>query len=267
MNDNSRLFCGIDIGSLSSDGVVIDENQTIVAHHIEATGVSGVKASEKVLHQLCLSANCNPEDIDFTVSTGYGRERVPFTGKAITEITCHARGANYWNPQTTIVIDIGGQDSKVIRIDKSGRVVDFAMNDRCAAGTGRFLEVMARALEVELIELGERSTRAKASCQISSICTVFAESEVVSLLAQGHPINTIIRGLHEAIARRTIGLLQRVRPLPSDAITISGGVAHNSGVVEELEKIVKMKIFKPAEPQITGALGAAIIAREDYFKQ
>ena len=178
----------------------------------------------------------------------------------ITEITCHARGAFFVHPETRTVIDIGGQDSKVIRLDGQGRNVDFQMNDKCAAGTGRFLEVMAHALEVKLEDLGGLSLSAPRTIQISSMCTVFAESEVVSLIAENQPKEVIIRGLHDAIADRILGLVRRVGV--EEKVTLTGGVAKNEGVVRALEERLAVKLFVPPEPQIIGALGAALLARE-----
>jgi predicted CoA-substrate-specific enzyme activase len=178
----------------------------------------------------------------------------------ITEITCHARGAFFVHPETRTVIDIGGQDSKVIRLDGQGRNVDFQMNDKCAAGTGRFLEVMAHALEVNLEDLGGLSLSAQRTIQISSMCTVFAESEVVSLIAENQPKEVIIRGLHDAIADRILGLVRRVGV--EEKVTLTGGVAKNEGVVRALEERLAVRLFVPPEPQIIGALGAALLARE-----
>jgi len=193
------------------------------------------------------------------VTTGYGRSSFPLAHKMITEITCHARGAFYICPETRTVIDIGGQDSKVIRLDKQGRNVDFQMNDKCAAGTGRFLEVMARALEVRLEDLGRLSRSAQRTIKISSMCTVFAESEVVSLIADNQPKEVIIRGLHDAIADRILGMVRRVGV--EEKVTLTGGVAKNEGVVLALEERLGVKVFVPPEPQIIGALGAALLAR------
>ena len=194
------------------------------------------------------------------VATGYGRIAVPFASKKVTEITCHARGAYHLFPQTRTVIDIGGQDSKVIRLGKDGRVVDFVMNDKCAAGTGRFLEVMARALEVSLEDMGRLSDLARERLTISSMCTVFAESEVVSLIAEGHPKEDIIRGLHDAVSERVAGMAERVGL--ENGVTMTGGVAKNAGVVRSLEERLGVKISRPEEPQIVGALGAALIAAD-----
>jgi predicted CoA-substrate-specific enzyme activase len=177
----------------------------------------------------------------------------------ITEITCHARGAFFVHPKTRTVIDIGGQDSKVIRLDREGRNVDFQMNDKCAAGTGRFLEVMAHALEVKVEDLGKLSLSAPRTIKISSMCTVFAESEVVSLIAENQPKEVIVRGLHDSIADRIIGMVNRVGC--EEDVTLTGGVAKNEGVVHSLEEKLGIRLFLPPEPQVIGALGAALLAQ------
>ncbi|HHX86733.1 MAG TPA: 2-hydroxyglutaryl-CoA dehydratase, partial [Firmicutes bacterium] len=183
---------------------------------------------------------------------------VPFANKQVTEITCHGKGAHFLFPAARTVIDIGGQDSKVIRLSDLGSVVDFAMNEKCAAGTGRFLEVMAQALEVKLEDMAQIARKALRSVSISSMCTVFAESEVVSLIAEGTPREEIIRGLHQAVADRTSGLVHRVGL--EKQVVMTGGVAKNAGAVHCLEEKLKVKIVVPEEPQITGALGAALVA-------
>jgi predicted CoA-substrate-specific enzyme activase len=205
-------------------------------------------------------AKIQKEELLGIVTTGYGRASFPLADKRITEITCHARGAFFVHPETRTVIDIGGQDSKVIRLDGQGRNVDFQMNDKCAAGTGRFLEVMAHALEVNLEDLGRLSRSATRTIQISSTCTVFAESEVVSLIAENQPKEVIIRGLHDAIADRLLGLVHRLGI--EEQVALTGGVAKNEGVVHALEERLGVKLFVPPEPQIIGALGAALVARD-----
>jgi predicted CoA-substrate-specific enzyme activase len=197
------------------------------------------------------------------VATGYGRERVGERIPAVTEITCHARGVRARSPGTRILIDIGGQDSKAILLDGDGRVVDFAMNDKCAAGTGRFLEAMARALQVDVGELGDLDRGARDGLPLSSVCTVFAESEVVSLIARGTAVPEIVGGLNRAIASRTVSLVKQVALAYADLpVALSGGVARNGGVVRALRAALGREIAVPAEPDTVGALGAALIARE-----
>ncbi len=207
-----------------------------------------------------LPAGIRNDDVSGLISTGYGREQVEGRLKSITEISCHARGACFLFPKTNLILDIGGQDSKAIRVNGNGQVMDFAMNDKCAAGTGRFFEVMARALEIDLDDMGELAARSKKRLTISSMCTVFAESEVVSLVARGEHVEDIITGLCRAVAERTRALAQRVGVSPE--VTMTGGVAKNLGVVRALEELLGYEFNIPEEPQIVGALGAALFARE-----
>ncbi|HHT9130729.1 MAG TPA: 2-hydroxyacyl-CoA dehydratase, partial [Candidatus Brocadiaceae bacterium] len=193
-------------------------------------------------------------------ATGYGRIKVPFANEVVTEITCHAKGANYYFPKARTIIDIGGQDSKVIKVDARGNVLDFVMNDKCAAGTGRFLEVMARTVEIDLEDMGQISLSGKDNVSISSLCTVFAESEVVSLIGADHKTADICRALHISIAKRITAQVKRIGL--EEEIVMTGGVAKNIGVVTELEKNLGCKIKISEEPQINGALGAALIALE-----
>ena len=251
---------GIDIGSLTAE-VVIMEKERILSYVIRPTGSNSKKAAEVALEEALSKAALKSTDLKKVVATGYGRIRIDFADQRITEITCHGRGAYYWDPTVRTVIDIGGQDSKVIRLAEYGRVIDFAMNDKCSAGTGRFLEVMAQALEVELDQLASISNSASNAISISSMCTVFAESEVVSLIAQGLPREDIARGLHQSIADRTAGLVHRVGL--EEKVMMTGGVALNSAVVAALNEKLKTKIIVPSVPQIAGALGAALLAQED----
>jgi predicted CoA-substrate-specific enzyme activase len=249
------IVAGIDIGSLSSEAVILRDGE-IMSYSILPTGADTQKAVRMCMREALERANLKFEDLAATVATGYGRINVPFATKTVTEITCHARGAHRLFPGTRTVIDMGGQDSKVISIDAEGRVLDFVMNDKCAAGTGRFLEVMAGALEVDLEEMGKRSARARNGVIISSMCTVFAESEVISLIAAGCSKNDIIRGLHEAISKRIFTMAGKLRV--EGPITMTGGVAKNRGIVDALGRMLKSRIQLPEEPQIVGALGAAL---------
>jgi predicted CoA-substrate-specific enzyme activase len=252
------IVAGMDIGSITAETVILQDNQ-MLSSSIVPTGANSRTAAERSLTAALKQASLRQEDLAAIVTTGYGRASFPSATKMITEITCHARGAFFVYPETRTVIDIGGQDSKVIRLDKQGRNVDFQMNDKCAAGTGRFLEVMARALEVKLEDLGRLSRSAQRTIKISSMCTVFAESEVVSLIAENQPQEVIIRGLHDAIADRILGMVRRVGV--EEKVTLTGGVAKNEGVVLALEERLGVKVFVPPEPQIIGALGAALLAR------
>ncbi|NPV54991.1 MAG: 2-hydroxyglutaryl-CoA dehydratase [Firmicutes bacterium] len=255
------IAAGVDIGSLSAKAVLLNVDRgQILGYSIMPTGASSRDVAERVLAEAARRAGVDVGKVGRVVATGYGRIAVPFADRKVTEITCHARGAYHLFPRTRTVIDIGGQDSKVIRIGKDGRVVDFVMNDKCAAGTGRFLEVMARALEVNLEDMGRLSGLARERLAISSMCTVFAESEVISLIAEGRPKEDIIRGLHDAVSERVAGMAERVGL--EDSITMTGGVAKNDGVVRSLEERLGVKISRPEEPQIVGALGAALIAAD-----
>jgi (R)-2-hydroxyacyl-CoA dehydratese activating ATPase len=262
----NMYFLGIDIGSLSCDAVLIDDDKNIISSSILPTGVKNIEAIARVKKSVLESSGLMVENIQSIVATGYGRNRVPGRNSAVTEITCHAKGIRHLIPETRILIDIGGQDSKAIFLDESGKVADFAMNDKCAAGTGRFLEAMARALEVEVDELGGLDCEATGDIVLSSMCTVFAESEVVSLIADGTDQKEIAKGLNKAIASRTNSLVKRVnRNLDGLTISMSGGVARNLGVVKAIAQSLGIdQLNIPDEPDLVGALGAALIALERY---
>ncbi len=251
---------GIDVGSLTAE-VVLFENGKVIHYVIMPTGANSKTAAEKAIDTALEAVSLKRSDLEYVVATGYGRVSIEFADKRITEITCHGRGAYFINPKVRTVIDIGGQDSKVISLGETGKILDFVMNDKCAAGTGRFLEVMAQALEVELSGLADLSDRAQKTVSISSMCTVFAESEVVSLIARGLPPEDIARGLHQSIADRTAGMVKRVGL--EEAVMITGGVAKNGAVVRALSEKLKTDIIVPDEPQIAGALGAALLASEE----
>ncbi|MBI5420458.1 MAG: 2-hydroxyglutaryl-CoA dehydratase [Deltaproteobacteria bacterium] len=254
------LYAGIDVGSLSTDAVLLDAKGKVAGYAIVATGASTRKASEEAMSLALSRARGAATDIAITVATGYGREMVPFADMKVTEITCHARGARHLFPGAATVLDIGGQDSKVIRLTRDGKVADFAMNDKCAAGTGRFLEVMARTLEMDLEEMGPRSLASRKALSVSSMCTVFAESEVVSLIASGASPEDIAWGIHLAIANRIAALAERVGC--ADPAVMTGGVAKNPAARKALEERFGIPLLVPEEPQLAGALGAALIARE-----
>ena len=251
-------YAGIDVGSLTTDTVILDTRRRIVAYDISPTGANSKVAGESSFRHALDRAEISVKQIACAVSTGYGRVSLEFADKAVTEITCHGRGAYHLFPDTRTIVDIGGQDSKVIKLGSGGKVVDFSMNDKCAAGTGRFLEVMAKALEVDLEEMGLLSMRSTEQIAISSMCTVFAESEVISLVAQAKPKEDIINGIHKSICNRISSLMDRVGIEPE--VTMTGGVAKNTGIVENIRQKVDGRINVPEEPQIVGALGAALIA-------
>jgi predicted CoA-substrate-specific enzyme activase len=254
-----NYFSGIDVGALSTEAVILDEGGKISGYSIVETGANSTEAAEEAFDKALLAAGIRRNAVGSTVATGYGRISVPLAKKRVTEISCHAIGAQYLFPDTGTVIDIGGQDSKVIRIGDSGKVLDFTMNDKCAAGTGRFLEVMAAKLRVPLEEMGELSLHTETEAHISSVCTVFAESEVVSLVAKNHPKEEIIRGLHRAIVNRVWSMVKAIGVYGE--VTMTGGVAKNRGVVTLMEEKLGKPIRVYSEPQIVGALGAALFAQ------
>ena len=248
---------GVDIGSLTAKAVILD-GERMLASSLVMTGHNSRVAGRRALDLACKDAGIEEGDLASIVSTGYGRLAVDFASEQVTEITCHARGAHHLHPEVRTVIDLGGQDSKAIAVGPNGKVVDFVMNDKCAAGTGRFLEVMAQALEIELDELGDISLESESPAPISSVCTVFAESEVVSRVAEGVSKVDIVAGIHQAIASRVYAMSARI-PV-EERVVMTGGVARNSGVVRALEERFETDLLVPEMPQHVGALGAAIIA-------
>jgi predicted CoA-substrate-specific enzyme activase len=259
------LYLGVDIGSLSCDAALIDADGRLVAWSVVPTGARNIQAIARARKEVLAAAGANPADVASIMATGYGRDRVEGRAGAVTEITCHARGIRALAPETDLLVDIGGQDSKTVRLDRDGMVVEFAMNDKCAAGTGRFLEAMARALEVDVDQLGDLEDGARGHVTLSSMCTVFAESEVVSLIADGTEVREILRGFHRAIASRTLLLVKRVARDPTGLrVAMSGGVARNRGVVRALGELLDTEVVVPPEPDIVGALGAALIARDRH---
>jgi predicted CoA-substrate-specific enzyme activase len=254
------ITAGTDIGSLSVESVIFEWERGMFGYSIVLTGPDSRKSSEDSLEQALGSAKVQRADLAYIIATGCGRGISGFANESITEITCLGRGVHHLFPDCRTIIDIGGQDTKVINIDAKGRVIGFDMNDKCAAGTGRFLEVMAMALNVNLQEMGERSLRFREDIEISSLCTVFAESEVVSLVSEGREVEDILHALSKAVADRTVSLLERVRP--AGKIAMTGGVAKNVGVVRAIEERLGQSMMVYHEPQIVGALGAALIASE-----
>lgn len=251
-------YVGIDIGSISTETVILDGERRMVSYDISATGADSRISGEQSCARAMERSGVSEENIRFVVATGYGRISVPIANKTVTEITCHAAGARHLFPKTRTILDIGGQDSKVIKLDEDGRVMDFEMNDKCAAGTGRILEVMARTLEVELDEMGPLSLKSTQLTPISSMCTVFAESEVISLVAQSKPKQDILNSIHHSICARIAAMLDRIGL--EGQLTMTGGVAKNAAVVEHIRSQMGMDPNVPDEPQIVGALGAALIA-------
>ena len=253
-------FAGIDSGSTSTDVVILDKDQNIVTGIILPTGAGAAIGAERALEEALKDAGLQREDIDAMVTTGYGRTAISDGDKSITEITCHARGAHFLNPEVRTVIDIGGQDSKVIRLDENGAVANFVMNDKCAAGTGRFLEMMARTMEMSLDDMGKAGLSYKEGITISSMCTVFAESEVVSLIAQNKATDDIVHGLNKAVASKTAALAKRVGG--EERYMMTGGVSKNQGLVKTLEEKLGTTLVISDKAQLCGALGAALFAKD-----
>lgn len=253
-------FAGIDSGSTSTDVVILDRDKQMVTGVILPTGAGAAVGAERALEQALEQAGLQREDIDAIVTTGYGRTAIQDGDKSITEITCHARGAHYLDPSVRTVIDIGGQDSKVIRLDENGAVENFVMNDKCAAGTGRFLEMMARTMEMDLNEMSKAGLHYKEDITISSMCTVFAESEVVSLIAQNKPTDDIVHGLNKAVASKTAALAKRVGG--EERYMMTGGVSKNQGLVKTLEEKLGTTLVVSDKAQLCGALGAALFAMD-----
>ena len=263
MEGKNRMYVlGIDSGSTSTNAVIMDQDRKMKAFSVVRTGAKSGESAEKVLEDVLEKAGLSREDISWIVSTGYGRVSIPFADENVTEISCHGKGAHYFNPQIRTILDIGGQDSKAIKLSENGEVKDFVMNDKCAAGTGRFLEMIARTLEVSLDELGAIALTSTEEIEITSMCSVFAESEVISLIANNKEKNDISNGVCNAIAGKAYGLLRRVGLEPGFMMT--GGVAKNPGVVREEEKKLGEKLYICEEPEIVGATGAALYALEQY---
>jgi predicted CoA-substrate-specific enzyme activase len=256
-----QYFAGVDIGSRMTKVVIMDE--AVLTSYVVSTSPEQRKLANKVMEEALAQAKLSFDDLAYVVATGYGRMNVPFADKQVTEITCHARGIGHLMPSVKTVIDIGGQDSKGIKLD-SGRVVDFVMNDKCAAGTGRFLELMAEGLGVKLEDIGELSLTAKNKAVISSTCTVFAAQEAVTELSRGVPVEELLAGLHEAIAARIYGMVVRLKV--EREIAVTGGGAKNIGLVRALEEKFGCPVLIPPEPLVTGAIGAALLGRDAVQK-
>jgi len=250
------ITLGLDIGSVAAKGVLLTPEAKWQA--LVPTGWSPRAAGQQLIETLTKEARLERSGIDAIVATGYGRISIPEADKAITEITCHAKGLSSLLPQVRTIIDIGGQDSKVIRLNDGGRVIDFAMNDKCAAGTGRFLQVMAQVLGMDVSDLSDAEDP-EATVSINSMCTVFAESEIIGHLAQGKSRGGLIAGLHESVAKRVAAMAARIGVVGPVAFT--GGVAKNRGIRRALEAELKVPLLCPEDCQFTGALGAALLAR------
>ncbi|NME83457.1 acyl-CoA dehydratase activase [Clostridium sp. SM-530-WT-3G] len=261
MNNGKVYVLGVDSGSTSTNAVIMDGDRNIVVSHVVRTGAKSKESARKVLDEVLEKANLKREDLSLIISTGYGRVSIDYADKGVTEISCHGRGAHYLNPEIRTIIDIGGQDSKVIKLNDKGEVTDFAMNDKCAAGTGRFLEMMARTLEINIKEMGPEALKWKEDISISSMCSVFAESEVISLIAENKEKCDIIHALCASIASKTNSLLNRVGR--ESKFMMTGGVAQNIGVVKAIEDKIGEELFISKEPEIVGAIGAALYALDE----
>ena len=254
----ATYFAGIDVGSTMTKAVIL--NDGIIASIIGPTGPEHRRLANKVMEEALNRADISFRVITYIVSTGYGRINVPFADKQFTEITCHAKGVATLFPQAKTIIDIGGQDVKGIKIDASGKAIDFVMNDKCAAGTGRFIEVVADTLGVPLDKVGDLSLQSRSPAKISNICTIWAQQEVAASLAEGVPIFDLLAGVHQSLADRIIRMVNRLRV--EEAIIVTGGGGKNKGLLKALSQQLGHEVFVPEEPLITGALGAALLGKE-----
>ena len=260
MSKTATFVVGLDSGSTSTNAVVMNEAREIVASVVIRTGAKAGASAERAYREVLERAGITPDQIACTIATGYGRVSIPFADENVTEISCHGRGAHYFNPAVRTILDIGGQDSKAIHVNAAGEVTDFAMNDKCAAGTGRFLEMIARSLEISLDELGPAALESKKRLEIASMCSVFAESEVISLIANNEEKPDIAAGVCRAVAGKAYSLMRRVGL--EGAYMMTGGVAQNPGVASAVEELIGEKLFICEDPEIVGATGAALLALE-----
>lgn len=249
---------GVDVGSTQTKTIIIDEHRRIVGRSLTDTGANVMRAAESAFQQALGDGGIREEEVEYVVGTGYGRYKVTFGNTQVTEISCHGRGAVHMFPRTRTVLDMGGQDTKAISVSQSGEIQDFCMNDKCAAGTGRFLDAASSALDIPLGDLGPTALRGERPVKISTTCTVFAESEVLSWLGKGKKIEDILLGVHESIASRSVGLLRRVGI--HEEVTFTGGVARNVAMVETINRRIDGQVNVGGESHFIGALGAALFA-------
>ncbi len=252
-------FAGIDLGSTMTKIAVLDEDGQVIASVVSHTGAEHRRLANRVMEEALVKTGLSIEDMSFIMATGYGRINVPFADRQITELTCHARGIASLFPNVSLAIDVGGQDAKGLKI-RNGKLVDFVMSDKCAAGTGRFLEVIADALGIKVEDLGSISLGSTQKVLVSSTCTVFAQQEVVNHLSGGVPLEDVVAGLHDAIASRVARMVRRLKVQPD--VVFTGGVAKNTGVVRALEQSLGHKVFVPEEPLLSGAIGAALVGKD-----
>ena len=255
-----RYGVGVDVGSTQTKALLLDEEHRIVARSLVDTGAYLVRAAERAYEKALAEAGVGRGDVGYVIGTGYGRFKVAFGDGQVTEISCHAKGAWALFPNTRTVIDIGGQDTKAIKVSDRGEVLDFAMNDKCAAGSGRFLTNSAEALGMEVGAIGECSLEAKTPVRLSTVCTIFVETDILSYLAQGKKVEDILAGVHGAIGSRTVALVRRVGSEPE--VTFTGGVSLNIGMVRSIEEKLDLRLNVSGDSHYTGALGAAIFAME-----
>jgi len=258
----TEYFAGIDIGSTMTKAVILQGG--MIASVIGPTGPEQRRLANKVMEEALHKAGLSFDAVTYIVSTGYGRINVPFADKQVTEISCHARGVSSLFPHARTIVDIGGQDSKAITVDAHGRVTNFIMNDKCAAGSGRFVEVIADTVGLKLEQMGDLSLRSTHPAQISSICTIWAQQEVASRLAEGIPVPDLIAGVHRSLADRVARMVKRLK-LQKEVI-LTGGGGKNKGLVKALSEQLDCEILVPQEPLITGALGAALLGKDLYEK-
>jgi predicted CoA-substrate-specific enzyme activase len=253
-------FAGIDIGSTMTKVVILNDAK-VIASVIGNTGPEHRKLANRIMEEALSIAGLQLDDITCIVATGYGRINVPFADRQVTEISCHAKGVQSFFPAAKTIIDVGGQDCKGIKLNH-GKIIDFVMNDKCAAGAGRFLEMMAESLGIKLEDMGKLSLTAKNEVAIASTCTVFAEQEVITKLGEGAALADIVAGIHKSITTRIIGLVNRIK-IEQDVV-LTGGVARNIGLIKALETKLGYPVKIPPEPMLTGAIGAAILANEIF---
>ncbi|HMK76356.1 MAG TPA: acyl-CoA dehydratase activase [Thermodesulfobacteriota bacterium] len=254
----TSYFAGIDVGSTMTKAVILSKG--VIASIIGSTGPEQRRLANKVMEEALSRAALSLEAITYIVSTGYGRINVPFADRQFTEISCHAKGIVGLFPHVKTIIDIGGQDIKAIKIDTAGKTTDFVMNDKCAAGSGRFIEVIADTLGVPLDKVGDLSLQSKNRVQINNICTIWAQQEVADSLAQGTPISDLLAGVHHSLADRICGMVNRLRV--EEPVVVTGGGAKNRGLLRTLSEQLGHEVLVPEEPLITGALGAALLGKE-----
>jgi (R)-2-hydroxyacyl-CoA dehydratese activating ATPase len=249
---------GVDVGSTQTKAVIIDEVRRIVGRSLTETGSNVMRAAEAAFQQARVAADVREEEIEYVVGTGYGRYKVTFGNTQVTEISCHGRGAVQMFPATRTVVDMGGQDTKAIRVSPTGEIIDFCMNDKCAAGTGRFLGAASAALRIPLDELGPTALRGERPVKISTTCTVFAESEILSWLGKGKKTEDILLGVHQSIAMRSVGLMRRVGI--EEQVTFTGGVARNTAMIAAMNDKLGLTVNVGEDAHYMGALGAALFA-------